>query len=141
MALYLLLLDNSFYNCLGFHTDFLEFALSPMVTVNKSSFGGKIPSVTSINPYFITGFTDAEGCFLISVRKVSDTRTGWKVDLSFQINLHSKDIGILKLIQDYFGGIGAIHYNEKRNSVNLMVGSLEDIYNVIIPHFRQICLD
>jgi len=74
---------------------------------------------------------------LISVRKVSDTRTGWKVDLSFQINLHSKDLAGLKLIQDYFKGVGAIHYNERRNSVNLMVGSLEEISNVIIPHFDK----
>lgn len=80
---------------------------------------------STLNPFFITGFTDAEGCFLVIIRKASDTRTGWRVTLSFQINLHSKDLAVLKLIQNYFGGVGTIYYNNRRNSVNWMVNSLE----------------
>jgi len=78
LVLVLPLLANSVYTSQGFKADFTEFALSPVETVNKSSsiVEGNSPSVSSIDPYFITGFTDAEGCFFISVRKVSDTRTG-----------------------------------------------------------------
>lgn len=77
LVLGLPLLANSVYNCKGFKTDFSESAVSP-ITVNKSSctVEDNTLSVSSIDPYFITGFTDAEGCFLISVRKVSHTRTG-----------------------------------------------------------------
>lgn len=74
---------------------------------------------------------------MIIIRKVFDTKTGWKVETSFQINLHSKDLVLLELIRAYFGGIGAIHFNKKRNSVNFIVGSLEEISNVIIPHFDK----
>lgn len=35
------------------------------------------------------------------------------------------------------GGIGAIYYNNKRDSANFMVGSLEKILDVIIPHFDK----
>jgi len=81
-----------------------------------------------ILPWFVTGFTDAEGCFTIIARKSpilwgwspsgarpkgqspSGTRssTGWKIEASFIINLHKKDVKLLKAIQDFFGGIGRI---------------------------------
>jgi hypothetical protein len=89
-----------------------------------------------LDPYFVSGFIDAEGCFLIIIRKVSYS-TGWKVEISFQINLHNKDRALLEHIQDYFGGIGAIYYNSNRDSANFMVGSVEKILDVIIPHFDK----
>ncbi len=47
----------------------------------------------SIHPWFITGFTDAEGCFTVSIVKQSTTfRTGWEVRLNFQIKLHKRDL-------------------------------------------------
>jgi len=47
-------------------------------------------------PQFITGFTDAEGCFNISIFKDSTFKFGWRVKLTFIISLHSKDKEILE---------------------------------------------
>lgn len=92
---------------------------------------------SSLDPYFVPGFMDAEGSFLAYIRKASDTKTGLNVNISFQINLNNKDRVLLELIQDYFGGIGAIYYNDKRDSANFMVSSLEKLLYVIIPHFDK----
>lgn len=50
-----------------------------------------------LNPWFITGFTDGEGSFSLSVRD-KDTKKG-KVLYVFSIVLHNKDEGILRSIQ------------------------------------------
>jgi hypothetical protein len=45
----------------------------------------------AIDPWFITGFTDAEGCFLLSIVKDKKYKNGWSVKFSFQMGLHKKD--------------------------------------------------
>ena len=60
----------------------------------------------SLNPNFITGFIDGEGCFHITMAKKPGYKTGYSINLSFSIGLHSKDTDLLRSIQEYFGGIG-----------------------------------
>lgn len=55
-----------------------------------------------INPWFITGFSDAEACFTLSIIKNDQRKVGWRVFHSFQITLHRKDIALLEQIQSYF---------------------------------------
>jgi hypothetical protein len=52
-----------------------------------------------LNPYYITGFVDAEGCFTTSIFKDSRMSTKWQVKPIFSISLHNKDIKILEAIQ------------------------------------------
>ena len=89
-------------------------------------------SSTLINPWFITGFTDAEGCFSIRVRKTTKTRIGWHVEVVFSIGLHLQDLPLLQEIQAYFGGIGRISVGK---NCGYFVSSMKDITTVIIPHF------
>ena len=56
-----------------------------------------------MNPWFISGFIDGEGCFRIDLAKSSQYKTGWQVRLWFSICLHVKDIAILEKVQNYFG--------------------------------------
>jgi hypothetical protein len=51
---------------------------------------------TKLNPWFVTGFTDGEGSFGISIyidNRIKG-RIGWAVKPSFQISLKSKDINL-----------------------------------------------
>lgn len=57
----------------------------------------------NINPWFVTGFLDGEGCFMIYIRKNSKYSTGWTIQLVFKIVLHKKDIDLLDSIQKLFG--------------------------------------
>lgn len=71
-----------------------------------------------LNPFFITGFTDAEGTFSCIIKKNNRYRLGWRVDIVFQIGLHKKDLDLLKLIKSYFGEIGSIvTFSEARMGV------------------------
>jgi hypothetical protein len=92
---------------------------------------------TTLNPWFITGLTDAEGSFSVSIKKIADSRLGWRLAPVFQIALHNKDLELLKLIKDYFGGVGVIviSKNPKYQMCALKISSPEQIILKIFPHF------
>jgi hypothetical protein len=54
----------------------------------------------------------------------------------FSIELHIKDLPLLKEVQSYFG-VGKLHIRvrEKRKTVIYSVQSIKDLNNIIIPHF------
>ena len=56
----------------------------------------------NLNPGFVTGFTDGEGCFIISITKNNNFKLRWKVALIFQISLHEKDKVLLEQVQNFF---------------------------------------
>ena len=90
-------------------------------------------------PWFISGFTDAEGCFLVLIRKSPKNKLGWQLETNFTINLHTRDIELLKLIQAYFGGVGRIG-KERNNCRDFTIGSLDQILTKVIPHFDKYSL-
>jgi hypothetical protein len=100
-----------------------------MITKNFSN-KTKIPN--NLDPNWITGFTDAEGCFTVIISKRSTSN--WRVQVSFEINLHKKDIMILHLIKE-FCDVGLISSSLNRNKCVYRVTKIEDLINVIIPHF------
>ena len=71
---------------------------------------------SQIDPWFITGFTDGEGCFSCSVLKSSSYKFGWEVQLNFQIKLHVKDFPLLLGIQHSLGGIGTVSSNQSTSA-------------------------
>jgi hypothetical protein len=56
-----------------------------------------------LHPYYVTGFTDGEGCFLINIRPNSRLKTGYSIELVFKITLHSRDKALLEKFQTFFG--------------------------------------
>lgn len=93
----------------------------------------------SIQPWFVTGFTDAEGCFQVRVSKYAGHRLGWQVRAVFSIELNRNDDQLLNQIRTYFGNIGSISYNN-RNIAVYFVSSLNDILTKIVPHFDEYTL-
>ena len=66
-----------------------------------------------MNPWFLTGFVDAEGSFSILVQHNNKFKTNWRVKAIFAIGLHKQDVSILKEIQSALGGVGGIHKHGK----------------------------
>lgn len=104
--------------------------------MNNKNFKNSSLSALVLNPNYITGFIDAEGSFGIYLRKTTGSKYGFEVQAIFQICLHIKDIAILELIKSYFGGVGN-NLKQGKNSVQYRVASLQDLTNVIIPHFDK----
>jgi len=73
------------------------------------------------------------GCFSITIQIASIIN--WKLRASFEINLHSKDLEILKRIQAFFGGIGKVYIRSDRPICVYRVTNVSDLLSVIIPHF------
>ena len=90
-----------------------------------------------IPPFFITGFTDGEGSFMVTMLKYPALRLGWKVQAWYVLTSHKKDLSLIKNIQSSLGGIGNIHSKSNKDLIQLRVVSLDQITNVIIPHFEK----
>lgn len=89
-----------------------------------------------IDPYWVTGFCDGESCFSLKVFKKSTSKVGWGVIPNFSIQLHIKDVILLRRLHSFFG-VGTIYVKENNNTVTYAVQSLRDITNIIIPHFDK----
>ena len=89
-----------------------------------------------LDPWFVTGFSDAEAHFSISIYKDKRIkgRVAWVVKPSFQISLHSRDMQILLQMQDFFS-CGNIISKNNRSEISFRVNSLQNLITKIIPHF------
>jgi hypothetical protein len=85
-----------------------------------------------LNPWFISGFTDAEGCFSIKIQPNAKLKTKWRVRPVFSITLHKKDLSLLEAIQKNLG-VGKISKSEKK-AITYAVDSIKDI-PIILNHF------
>lgn len=92
------------------------------------------PIKDKLDPNWVTGFVDAEGCFSVIIE--IPERLKWKVRISFEINLHEKDKDILYKIQSFFG-VGAVYHRPDRKKSVYRVTNVTYIKNVIIPHFTN----
>lgn len=113
--------------------------LRKSLVIRASRIGVNIRKMTKgcssvLDPWFITGFSDAESCFSIFITKSKSYALGWTVSLSFEIGLHVRDIATLKAIQDFFGGIG--HISISGSTAKYRVRSRSEL-QVIIDHFTN----
>ena len=90
----------------------------------------------SIHSGVWSGLIDGEGSFSIIVSKNETRKLGWRVELKFQLGLHTKDLNLLYQLQQYLGGIGSIHLSQSREIVNYSISSIEDL-NKLIIHFEK----
>jgi len=122
-------LNRSFYTQNNNLINFSDF--NKQISTNKINFTK--PSQL-LNPWFITGFTDGEGCFGLYTYKNAALKIGWYTFLDFKITLHVKDRNILEQIKKYFG-VGVISKHGE-NLCNYSIKSIKDI-QMVINHFDK----
>ena len=88
-----------------------------------------------LNPYWVTGFTDAEGTFTVVLDKVNTRKLNWRIQPKFQISLHVRDLPLILKVQQFFGNIGSV--SESENMAFYSVSSVKDLVKTIIPHFLK----
>ena len=45
-----------------------------------------------LNPWYVTGLIDAEGCFSVILHKTDKNKIGWRVTTRFQLGFHIRDL-------------------------------------------------
>jgi hypothetical protein len=93
-----------------------------------------------LNPFYIVGFVDGEGCFSITINKKSEKMP--EVRLIFEIELREDDEDILKEIRKVLdcGNIYRLEYERYakwRPHVKYKVSNFTDISSKIIPFFKK----
>ena len=88
-----------------------------------------------IHPWYITGFTNADGCFSIHVEKSKISKYDYRLKPLFTVTQHEKSKETLHDIQNYFQCGKCIP--QHKNCINYTVSSRVDLYNSIIPHFSR----
>ena len=89
---------------------------------------------SSINPWFITGFSDAESSFIVSIYQDKNSKLKWRVSPCFSIHIHNKDIELLESIRDFLG-VGKVRKNSEKTAI-FRVDNIQDL-QVIIDHFDK----
>lgn len=89
----------------------------------------------SISPWFITGFTEAEGNFDISIFSNPKALAGTGIKFRFRIALNSKDVVLLCAIKNYFNAGVISKVRKDTGVVTLEISSIDSIKNIIIPFF------
>jgi len=92
----------------------------------------KIPKV--LNPYWISGFIDGEGCFIVHTQNAINSKLGKSVKLQFKITQNKRDIEILKLIILYFN-CGKLKTDRDCNIVTIT--KFTDIIDNLIPFLQK----
>ena len=94
-----------------------------------------------INPWYLVGFTEGEGCFAIIITKHKTKKTKKDAYLCFEIELRADDRPILELIQKRLncGRIVALNYQRYgwKPHVKFVVKKQQDIFFKVIPFFKQ----
>jgi len=87
--------------------------------------------------YYLLGFTDAEGCFSISLKREDTARFGWVLDPLFQITQHNSNKNILELFQKELK-CGRIIQKPGQPDLSLfLVDNRKQLVEKIIPFFEK----
>ena len=90
----------------------------------------------NIEPNWLAGFTEGEGCFNVSILSSKSHKIGYQVIVRFIIAQHSRDVQLMKNLISNFG-CGVISENSSQSVVIFTVNKLEDISEIIIPFFNE----
>lgn len=94
-----------------------------------------------LDPWWIVGFVDGEGCFSVDVIENQTMTLGYQVQANFSVTQGVKSQNVLEAIQMHFG-CGQIQLNSRFDNHRehlaiYRVRKLEDLRQVIIPFFRN----
>jgi LAGLIDADG endonuclease len=82
-----------------------------------------------LDPQWVTGFVDGEGCFHVSINKHSKMTIGWQVLPEFRIVQHSRDEAVLKQLQQVFRAGKLVVNHDTRKE--LRIRKLDALYGVV----------
>jgi hypothetical protein len=105
---------------------------TPALIDRQGTDGNAIP----LDPWYVTGLTDGEGCFCVSFAIRAKLRTGLEVRPSFSLSLNENDLDLLRGLQAFFG-CGWIRESRGDRTFKYEVRAIRDLTSGILPHFER----
>lgn len=99
---------------------------------------------SKLNPYYLVGLVDGEGCFCVTFNKHKNSRL-LEIRLLFEIELREDDREILERVKETLN-CGSIYYlnyeryKKWRPHYKYKVSNFKDIREKVIPFFNQYSL-
>ena len=93
----------------------------------------------NLQPWFVTGLVDGEGCFSVSFTLRKRLKIGIETRPSFSISLNRRDLVLIKKVHTFFG-CGAVRYSKSDRTYKYEVRSIKDLITKILPHFQRYSL-
>ena len=94
-----------------------------------------------LNPYYVSGLIEGEGCFCISISKHKTKKMGLDPRLMFEVEMIIDDKPLLERLQETFGcgHIYILNYERYgwRPHVKFAIKRHDDIVKKVIPFFRK----
>ena len=91
---------------------------------------------SKLNPDFVTGLTDAEGCFSVNVYSSKTAKFKRRVELGFTIKMLDNETELLKMVETFFNCGNLWHY-PKDDTIRFRIVDKSSIKNKLIPHFLK----
>jgi hypothetical protein len=104
---------------------------TPALIKTRDTYGA-----VALDPWFVTGLAEGEGCFCISFSLRSKLKTGLEVRPSFALSLNERDLPLLEDLQRYFG-CGSIRESRTDRTFKYESRSTAELLERIVPHFKE----
>ena len=87
--------------------------------------------------WWLTGFTQADGSFVVNFESRKQGTMPYRPRPLFVLTQSVRELEMIKALHNYLG-VGSLRFHE--GSVDIVVSSLVDILQVVIPHFDKYTL-
>jgi LAGLIDADG endonuclease len=104
---------------------------TPALIKDRDTYG-----VKALDPWYVTGLTEGEGCFCVSFAVRAKLRMGLEARPSFSLSLNQKDRALLQDLQSFFE-CGWIRESRFDRTFKFEVRSAKDLIESIVPHFEE----
>ena len=88
-----------------------------------------------LDPHWVTGFVDGEGCFHVSINRHRRMSIGWQVLPEFRIVQHSNDEKLLKELQQFFHAGEVVVNHGSRKELRIRRLSELDAITAFFEHY------
>jgi hypothetical protein len=88
-----------------------------------------------LDPWFVTGLAEGEGCFCVSFAVRSKLKVGLESRPSFSLSLNARDRELLGALQAFFE-CGWIRESRSDRTFKYEARSVRDLVDRIVPHFE-----
>lgn len=89
-----------------------------------------------LDPQWVLGFIDAEGCFHVAVQNNATMRLGVQVQLQFSVGQHMQDKALMERFIPFFDGVGQVT-RSGGSMYQYRIRGINDIESKLFPFLDQ----